>query len=490
MTDPPEVNKRQELNFDRAGLFRLLSAHLYSSGKFALLRELIQNADDANVRRRGKDVSFKAGQERIDIDINIQDGVISITDNGIGMAVHDLDVLIQRLADSTDVLADRFLAASNDEDRDIIGRFGVGLGLLSALAICDRIKIISRRGGEDSGSVVAVIRQDDIRISVEGDQPQPGTTVSLYLLPDQRELLDKQAVEYLIKTECRYVKSSIFISGEAQPIHSAYRRPPSDRQSLPTNENSGVELTERISSILNNAGLAFDREPVVGGLRPDFLVYGPRGETVVLEVKPWADEPGSLSRALNQIAHYKRATGANSAFVVAAHHGTASSSSGVVPLAGLVEAINGEFRKLIPEQRSLKPVSGARPTVFAAMPFSADYDDVFFVAMAYAAENVGAACVRVDKEEFSGDIVSKLQGMIRESVALIADLSEARPNVLYETGFAHALAKPVVHICSTPLTDLPFDVRNWATLGYQRGRTHEFREKLRSRLASIIGSTA
>jgi len=254
-------------------------------------------------------------------------------------------------------------------------------------------------------------------------------------------------------------------------------------------DRAGIGLTERISNMLSNAGLAFDREPAVGGLRPDFLVYGPRGQTAVLEVKPWADEPGSLSRALNQIAHYKRATGASAAFVVAPHQDATSSSSGVVPLAGLVEAINVEFANLKSQQSSLKPVSGAR-TVFAAMPFSADYDDVFFVAMAYAAKNVGAACVRVDKEEFSGDIVSKLQGMIRESVALIADLSEARPNVLYETGFAHALKKPVVHICSTPLTELPFDIRNWATLDYQRGRTYEFREKLRTRLASIVGSTA
>jgi hypothetical protein len=38
------------------------------------------------------------------------------------------------------------------------------------------------------------------------------------------------------------------------------------------------------------------------------------------------------------------------------------------------------------------------------MPFPEEYDDVFFVAMAHAAEQNGATCVRVDKEQFSGEV--------------------------------------------------------------------------------------
>jgi nucleoside 2-deoxyribosyltransferase len=100
--------------------------------------------------------------------------------------------------------------------------------------------------------------------------------------------------------------------------------------------------------------------------------------------------------------------------------------------------------------------------------------------MTYAAEGIEAACVRVDKEQFSGEIPAKLKQMLQESIAVIADLSEARPNVLYELGFAHALNKAVIHICSSPLEELPFDVRNWSTLSYALGRTHEFRNQLRT----------
>lgn len=125
-------------------------------------------------------------------------------------------------------------------------------------------------------------------------------------------------------------------------------------------------------------------------------------------------------------------------------------------------------------------------TVFAAMPFAAEYEDTFFVAMVAACEQVGAKCVRVDREDFSGDSVSKVESLIRQSSAVIADLSESRPNVLYEAGFAHALGIPVIPICSTQLEQLPFDIRNWNFMNYARGQTNRLREALAKRLRAII----
>jgi hypothetical protein len=69
--------------------------------------------------------------------------------------------------------------------------------------------------------------------------------------------------------------------------------------------------------------------------------------------------------------------------------------------------------------------------------------------------------VRVDQEEFTGDVGAEIQPFIRSSIAVIADLSESKPNVLYEAGYAHALEVSVIHVCSISLEDLPFDVRNW-----------------------------
>ena len=78
--------------------------------------------------------------------------------------------------------------------------------------------------------------------------------------------------------------------------------------------------------------------------------------------------------------------------------------------------------------------------------------------------------------------------MIKESDAVIADLSGAAPNVLYEAGFAHALDIETIHISRTPLGELPFDVRNWNTIKYGLGKTHQLREHLERRLRAVFGS--
>jgi nucleoside 2-deoxyribosyltransferase len=111
----------------------------------------------------------------------------------------------------------------------------------------------------------------------------------------------------------------------------------------------------------------------------------------------------------------------------------------------------------------------------------------FFIAMRQAAEQVRAVCERVDRREFQGSVVDEIQRLIRQSVAVIVDLSEAKPNVLYEAGYAHALNKPCIHICSTSTDKLPFDVSHWKTTLYHPGQTHKLAKELAQRLKSILG---
>lgn len=80
------------------------------------------------------------------------------------------------------------------------------------------------------------------------------------------------------------------------------------------------------------------------------------------------------------------------------------------------------------------------PKIIAAMPSSEEFDDVYFVAMSDAAVSVGATCIRIDKEYFQVDIVQGLRQDIKERIAMIADISEANPNVLYEVCFSMELA--------------------------------------------------
>jgi hypothetical protein len=271
------------------------------------------------------------------------------------------------------------------------------------------------------------------------------------------------------------------------------------------------KIEDQLENMLRNAGIPYRRQPSIGGLRPDFIVNGPHGEKIILEVKGWDPRGGNTARAIHQVLLYKKATGADQALIVMPDLKKNYKRKGVIKLDAVLPTLQKLFqlprdsRHPLPAPPSeaegrhggeLRPPRPLRPAVipapskrmiFAAMPFSNEYDDTYFIAMSHAAEQVGADCKRVDLKEFSGDIVAEIKRLISSSAAVIVDLSEAKPNVLYEAGYAHALRKPTVHICSTPLSELPFDVRNWNTLPYQRGQTVKLREPLARRLKAVMG---
>lgn len=247
------------------------------------------------------------------------------------------------------------------------------------------------------------------------------------------------------------------------------------------------QISEQIADVLSRENIQFDRNVSIGGVQPDFVVYAPDGRQFIIETKTWSNQPGFRKRAEHQAELYEGHIGVDGAFLVLDNLERSNISGGAVTLDKLVPALRKAFAESPPGKKAQKPVDKSpRPHIFAAMPFDSRYDDVFLVAMSYAAEQVGSVCKRVDKVEFSGDIVTEIEKLIREARAVIIDLSESKPNVLYEAGYAHALNKPVVHICSTPLGDLPFDVAQWNTLSYSQGRTFSLKRPLTRRLRAVV----
>jgi hypothetical protein len=244
------------------------------------------------------------------------------------------------------------------------------------------------------------------------------------------------------------------------------------------------DYEELIAEQLRDAGIKFATQKALAGLAPDFIVYAPDGRQFIVEVKNW-DFPGLTTEASRQAQHYQDAVKADGAFIVIPGLKRNLPSKGVVTLDGLVPALQAELETT--KTRANPPVAtNVGKLVFAAMPFAPQYEDVFFIAMRYAAEQVGAVCERVDRREFQGSVVEEIQKLIRSSIAVFVDLSEAKPNVLYETGYAHALHKPCIHICSTPLDKLPFDVLQWKTTRYNPGQTHKLGKELAQRLKDIL----
>jgi hypothetical protein len=84
--------------------------------------------------------------------------------------------------------------------------------------------------------------------------------------------------------------------------------------------------------------------------------------------------------------------------------------------------------------------------VFVAMPFSEQFEDVYELGIYPALRECGYICERLDRTAFIGDVLEQMKQRIAAARFLLADLSEARPNVYLEVGYAWGLGVPVLFI--------------------------------------------
>ncbi len=92
---------------------------------------------------------------------------------------------------------------------------------------------------------------------------------------------------------------------------------------------------------------------------------------------------------------------------------------------------------------------------------------------------LGYDCCRVDQGNTVGRIVPEILRRIEGAAFVIADLSDLRPNVLYELGYAEGLRKPVI-VTAREGTELPFDVKDLPVIIWksQKRLRADLREKI------------
>jgi hypothetical protein len=204
---------------------------------------------------------------------------------------------------------------------------------------------------------------------------------------------------------------------------------------------SELELEAEVEKQLKGAGWEYKKEVVCGDAWPDFVVTTQGGDQIVVEVKAWESTPETLGRAINQAQRYKELSRVEAALVVTAGgQAVSTESGGVVPVAQFLSTLASLADELAQTKRKVSRPQTLTPhptkKVFASMPFAAKYDDTFLVAIEPAALTNGAIAERVDHSGTAGNVVSQIQAKIKAANVLIADLSESRPNVLHEVGFA------------------------------------------------------
>ena len=108
---------------------------------------------------------------------------------------------------------------------------------------------------------------------------------------------------------------------------------------------------------------------------------------------------------------------------------------------------------------------------FVIMPFEPQFDDVY-AAIKQAVETAVEhpdSCSRLDENRPAGRITDRLIQELRSATFCIADVTDEKPNVMWELGYAMALDKPTIVITQS-ISKLPFDVADVQTVPYDRKR--------------------
>jgi hypothetical protein len=138
----------------------------------------------------------------------------------------------------------------------------------------------------------------------------------------------------------------------------------------------------------------------------------------------------------------------------------------------------------IPGWASVSPRAGSlgKKRVFVAMPFSEEFENVYEFGIYPAVRNCGYICERVDETHFTGDVLGRIRGGIEAADLVVADLTEGRPNVYLEVGYAWGRGVPVIFVARKG-ESLHFDVSTHRCIFY--GRFTQFAKELEALLRGI-----
>ena len=195
-----------------------LMIHSIYTNKEIFLRELISNANDAIDKLKFKsltDTNILNGDDKYKIEISIdkENRILTISDNGIGMTYDEVDENIGTIAKSGSKLFKEQLEEAKKGEVDIIGQFGVGF--YSGFIVADEITIETKSPYSETGVKWVSSGDGDYEIE-EISKENRGTKISLHIKEDDtcNEFLEDWKIKELVKKYSNYIRYEIYFGDE------------------------------------------------------------------------------------------------------------------------------------------------------------------------------------------------------------------------------------------------------------------------------------
>lgn len=197
-----------------AKLLDLLANSLYSN-KEVFLRELISNASDALDKLHFLSLTDQKllGDDpilRIRVKADKDAGTLTISDNGIGMTVEEVQEHLGTIAKSGTDEFFKSLSGDAAKDSQLIGRFGVGF--YSAFIVADKVTVYSRSAKAAQNEGVCWESEGLGTYTAERiDRKERGTDIVLHLKADAQKFLDAWVLETAITKYSDHIAVPVYL---------------------------------------------------------------------------------------------------------------------------------------------------------------------------------------------------------------------------------------------------------------------------------------
>ena len=195
-------------------IFPVIKKFLYSDHEI-FLRELVSNAVDATQKLKTLssfgDFKGELGTMNVTVSIDKNKGTLTISDRGIGMTAEEIDKYINQIAFSG---AEEFLEKYKNDANAIIGHFG--LGFYSSFMVSKKVEIRTLSYKEGAQAVMWSCDGSPAYEMTDIEKSERGTDIILYVDDDNKEFLEEQRIETLLKKYCRFLPVPVVFGKEQE----------------------------------------------------------------------------------------------------------------------------------------------------------------------------------------------------------------------------------------------------------------------------------
>ena len=209
-----ESVRRGGISVETQHIFPIIKKWLYSD-KDIFLRDLVSYASDAIIKLKRLhslgQFTLPEGEEfKITVKVDKDESTITVTDNGIGMALDELQKYICSIALSGALdFIEKY--EGGDKSGGIIGHFG--LGFYSSFMVSDTVEVdtLSYQGGEAVHFTCAENGEYEISAS---DRTERGTSVTMHISEAEKDYLESSKLRSILNKYCAFMPVEIYFEAD------------------------------------------------------------------------------------------------------------------------------------------------------------------------------------------------------------------------------------------------------------------------------------